>query len=392
MKTREDLTRMGNRELRKVAAPLEVKGYGSMTKADIIDAILTAQESPSTGEEYTDRHEKPLRVNMPAQFRVNNKWHKGIITKMKTIEGDQYVYALLEGFDKVKFIHTNDCEVLKEGIAAPVVDFAPKTTPAVTVEVIGGPEALNIIKKANTPKVVVVGSDTTPIIVPVIKCKVDEVALALSKALDKDTAEKRAAKAAAKKIVTDFKVETAVLAKPVKLTSVDRNMLSYMKAFTDAVLTPINKVASLIEVAKITNTLHIVYLANQSEETLGDYCLSVMQNVDYDDLEAKTRALGVVISYFETYRKALPTSKWAPVKQPRSDKAQRRITAVNERGIKKGDKVSFTVTKHEDPEYGNTLTGEVISINTGKREFSIYFKIKAGDKNYLKKYEKVTKL
>lgn len=160
MKTPEELVTMTNQVLRKEAATLKVKDYWNLDKAKLIDAIMIAQgiiqdeilhpETEKEEEIYTDRHGKLLILNESAYFKVGNNWIKGIVTKFKEIEKEQYVCALLEGSEKTKMFHTNDCEIIKEGIKKPKINQ-------------------EILKQINIPAVVIVGESNQSINNPLIK-------------------------------------------------------------------------------------------------------------------------------------------------------------------------------------------------------------------------------
>lgn len=114
MKTKEELNDMNTIKVRKEAASLNIKDYGKMDRAKMIEAILDAQVHPVIGSEeiFTDRHEKPLENGSTVHARVaGSSWFKGTVTKFKNIEGEQYIYVLLEGKEKDKMFHSVDVEL-----------------------------------------------------------------------------------------------------------------------------------------------------------------------------------------------------------------------------------------------------------------------------------------
>lgn len=114
MKTKKELNDMNTIKVRKEAALLNIKDYGKMDRAKMIEAILDVQSHPviSSEEIFTDRHEKPLENGSPVRARVaGSSWFKGTVTKFKNIEGEQYIYVLLDGKEKGKMFHSIDVEL-----------------------------------------------------------------------------------------------------------------------------------------------------------------------------------------------------------------------------------------------------------------------------------------
>ena len=84
-----------------------------MDKVKLIEKIKVAQAATPASDEYTDRNSDIIAADDRANFRVGGKWFPGTITKFKSIEDDQYAYALLDGSEKVKMFHTMDVELDK---------------------------------------------------------------------------------------------------------------------------------------------------------------------------------------------------------------------------------------------------------------------------------------
>ena len=131
METKVELSGMTSMELRKLASKYGVKNYGKMVKVTLVDNILSTGGVTVENDDFTDRHEKPIHIGDTANFRVQNKWFKGVVTRTKVIDKDQYVYALLEGCEKEKMFHTLDCEVDKV-----VTKVSAEKSPSVKEEII----------------------------------------------------------------------------------------------------------------------------------------------------------------------------------------------------------------------------------------------------------------